>query len=101
MSKSNGPNPEIIFNMINAYQQSGALKGAIELDIFTAIAEGNTGAAAIAQRCKASERGTRILLDYLTVAGLLMKKAGSYAMTPDTALFLDKRSPAYLGTATQ
>jgi ubiquinone/menaquinone biosynthesis C-methylase UbiE len=98
---SNDPNPEIIFNMMNAYQQSGALKGAIELDIFTAIAEGNSSAAAIAQRCKASERGTRILLDYLTVAGLLTKKAGIYALTPDTALFLDKRSPAYLGTATQ
>jgi len=98
---SNDPNPEIIFNMMNAYQQSGALKGAIELDIFTAIAEGNTGATTIAQRCKASERGTRILLDYLTVAGLLTKKAGTYALTLDTALFLDKRSPAYLGTATE
>jgi hypothetical protein len=56
---SGDPNPEIIFNMINAYQQSGALKGAIELDIFTAIAEGNN-ADAIAQRCKASnaERGS-------------------------------------------
>src|SRR5262249_37091048 len=78
---------------------SGVLKGAIELDLFTAIAEGNTTPATVAQRCKASERGARILLDYLTVAGLLTKTAGTYGLTPDTALFLDKRSPAYLGSA--
>ena len=41
----------------------------------------------------------RILADYLTIAGFLTKNKSEYALTPDTALFLDQRSPAYLGTA--
>jgi ubiquinone/menaquinone biosynthesis C-methylase UbiE len=93
------PSPELIFNYFNAYQQSAALKGAINLELFTAIAEGNSSVTAVAQRCKSSERGTRILLDYLTVMGLLTKKGSAYNLTADSAMFLDKHSPAYVGTA--
>jgi len=39
------PTPERFFNAINAYEQTEAMKAAIELEIFTAIAEGNTTAA--------------------------------------------------------
>src|SRR5437879_4012548 len=94
-----GPSPELIFSLFNAYQQSAVLKGAIELELFTAIAEGNTSVKALAQRCKASERGIRILADYLTVLGLLTKTSNTYGLTPDSATFLDKRSRAYVGRA--
>jgi 2-polyprenyl-3-methyl-5-hydroxy-6-metoxy-1,4-benzoquinol methylase len=96
---SRQPSPELIFNYFNAFQQSAALKGAIELELFTAIGEGNSNVKTIADRCKTSERGTRILLDYLTVMGLLTKSGSAYGLTADTAMFLDKRSPAYLGSA--
>jgi SAM-dependent methyltransferase len=95
------PNPEVIFNAMAAYQHSAVLKGALDLEFFTAIAEGNTTVHEIAQRCKASERGTRILADYLTVMGLLTKTEGKYGLTPASAMFLDKRKPSYLGTAAQ
>ena len=93
------PSPESIFNCLNAYQQSACLKGAIDLEFFTAVAEGNTSVSALAKRCAASERGIRILADYLTVLGLLTKKDGAYGLTIDTATFLDKHSPAYIGGA--
>jgi ubiquinone/menaquinone biosynthesis C-methylase UbiE len=89
--------PERFFNATNAYQQSEAMKSAIELELFTAIAEENTNAAAIAQRCHASERGVRILCDFLTIHGLLTKQDGQYGLPPDTAFFLNRHSPAYLG----
>jgi len=41
----------------------------------------------------------RILCDYLVVIGFLAKSGTTYNLTPDTAVFLDRRSPAYLGTA--
>ena len=47
------PSPELIFGSLNSYQQAFALKAAIELDLFTAIAEGATDAAAIAKRVNA------------------------------------------------
>jgi hypothetical protein len=43
------PTPEGFFNTVNAHQQSEAIQAAIELEIFTAIAEGCTTAAAIAK----------------------------------------------------
>src|SRR2546430_8935447 len=63
------PSPERFFEVMNAYQQTAALKAAIELDLFTAIGEGAETAPALAQRCRASERGTRILCDYLVAIG--------------------------------
>jgi len=91
------PSPEIFFQTINSYQRTAAVKAAIELELFTAIGEGNTTAAEIAARCNASERGARILCDYLSINGLLTKEGGRYGLTLDSAFFLDRRSPAYMG----
>lgn len=95
------PSPQLFFETINSYQRTEALKAAIELETFTAIGEGNSTADKIAQRCGASERGTRILCDFLCVMGFLNKENGQYSLTLDSATFLDKRSPAYLGGAVE
>src|SRR5947208_6545 len=93
------PTPERFFNAINAYQQTEAMKAAVELEVFTAIAEGNVTGNAIAKRCQAAERGIRILCDFLTIQGFLTKQKERYALAPDSALFLDRHSPAYIGGA--
>lgn len=95
------PSPELFFQTLNAYQRSAAIKAAIELDLFTAVGEGAHTASELAERCKASERGTRILCDYLVVMGFLTKDGGRYGLTPDAAVFLDRRSPAYMGGVTE
>ncbi|MCM3904663.1 MAG: methyltransferase domain-containing protein [Pyrinomonadaceae bacterium] len=91
------PTPHLFFQTANAYQRTEALKAAVELEVFTAIGEGKTSALEIADRCSAAERGIRILCDFLCVMGFLTKDGQSYKLTPESALFLDKRSPAYLG----
>jgi 2-polyprenyl-3-methyl-5-hydroxy-6-metoxy-1,4-benzoquinol methylase len=93
------PNPMRIFQTLNAFQQTAALRAAIELDVFTAIGEGQNTIAQIAQRANAAERGVRILCDNLTILGFLTKNATHYALAPDAAMFLDRRSPAYMGSA--
>jgi ubiquinone/menaquinone biosynthesis C-methylase UbiE len=92
------PTPALVFEALNRYQHTMALKGAIDLELFTRMAEGATTPAAIAAKCNASERGVRILCDYLTVLGFLTKADGNYGLTQESALFLNKRSPAYMGT---
>src|SRR5262245_51937465 len=92
------PSAELIFDTLFAYQRCAALKSAVELDAFTAIAEGSTSVAAIAKRVNASERGVRILCDYLTVYRLLSKSDHSYQLAAESAAFLSKKSPAYLGS---
>jgi ubiquinone/menaquinone biosynthesis C-methylase UbiE len=95
------PSADIVFDTLFAYQRSAALKSAIDLDLFTAIDEGARTVSAIANRCQASDRGTRILCDYLSTIGLLKKSDGRYDLQPESATFLSKRSPAYLGTTTR
>jgi ubiquinone/menaquinone biosynthesis C-methylase UbiE len=95
------PSPLLFFQTITAYQRTEALKAAIELDVFTAIGEGNATAAEISARCQTSERGMRILCDFLCINGFLNKQDDRYTLTPDSAVFLDKRSPAYLGSVTR
>jgi 2-polyprenyl-3-methyl-5-hydroxy-6-metoxy-1,4-benzoquinol methylase len=92
------PNPERIFDTLNAHQRTAALKTGIELDVFTAVGEGANTPATLAKRCNASERGMRTLCDYLTILGFLAKQDQKYSLTPDTAIFLDRRSPAYIGS---
>ena len=97
-SNARPPSPQHIFQTLNAHQQTAALKAAIELDLFTAIDEGNSSAKDIAKRLNASERGVRILGDFLTIQGFLRKEDSGYHLGADAALFLSKRSPHYMGT---
>ncbi|HKD91923.1 MAG TPA: class I SAM-dependent methyltransferase, partial [Terriglobales bacterium] len=90
---------ERLFNAFNAHAQTAAIKTAVELEIFTAIAEGKTSASAVAQRCNIAERGARILCDFLTIHGFLTKTGANYGLAPDSALFLDRHSPSYVGSA--
>ncbi len=92
-----GPSPALFFETISAYQRTEALRAAVELDLFTHIAAGQNTAEQIAIACKASPRGVRILADHLTIQGFLQKKDDRYELTPDAAVFLNRKSPAYLG----
>src|SRR4051812_19083617 len=91
--------PERIFHAASAFHLTHALITALELNLFSALAEGHTDAKQLALRCQASERGCRILCDFLTIHGMLTKDGDNWGLSPDTALFLDRKSPAYLGDA--
>src|SRR6185503_1156926 len=93
------PSPLLIFDIMTAYQRTGVFKAAIELDVFSAIGKGNQTPDAVARACGVAERGARTLCDYLVVIGFLTKEDGRYGLTQDSAVFLDKRSPAYMGGA--
>lgn len=86
--------PALIFDALMGFQRSAALRAAIEVDVFRAVGDGPGDAACLAQRCGASERGIRILCDYLVVHGFLEKHNGIYRHTPTSEQFLDPRSPA-------
>lgn len=93
--------PFRLFQAFAAFQLTEAFRTAIELDIFTAIGAGHKTAAAIAQECQVSERGARILCDYLTINEFLSKSGQEYSLSEDSAMFLDRKSPAYMGSCTR
>src|SRR5713226_4386772 len=92
------PNPERIFNTMIAFQETETLRAAIELDIFTAVADGANTDATLAAKTATSERGVRILCDYLTIKEFLTKNGEQYSLTQDSAIFLNRHSPACLAS---
>jgi len=86
--------PDLFIDLVFAYQKTAAISAAVALDLFSAIGEGADSVEALASRISAASRGVRILCDYLTVQGLLIKENNRYRLTPSSAVFLDSRSPA-------
>jgi hypothetical protein len=97
MTDISRPSPELFFRTLWAYQQTAVLRAAIDLDVFSAIATGAATADEIGGAIQASSRGTRMLCDYLAMLGFLVKAEGRYSLTPDSAMFLVRTSPGYLG----
>jgi hypothetical protein len=95
------PTPELFVDAVFAYQRTAAIQAAISLNLFTAICSGADGVKELAAQTEASPRGIRILCDYLTVQGFLEKTGDRYRPTPSTQMFLDSRSPTYLGSVTE
>ncbi|MEH2068357.1 MAG: methyltransferase [Nostoc sp.] len=91
------PSPALFLNTVNAYQHSAAIKAAVELNVFTAISQGIESSQSLAQKCQTSERGMRMLCDYLVIMGFITKEAEGYRLTPDSAMFLDRQSKFYMG----
>jgi ubiquinone/menaquinone biosynthesis C-methylase UbiE len=89
--------PERFYGMVSAYQDTFAMRTAIELNLFSAIAEGANDIPSIAKKIGAAERGVRALCNYLTALGILSKETDRYTLTAEANTFLNPRSPAYLG----
>src|SRR5262249_3054434 len=96
---SSEPSLDLIWNTFTGYQRTAALKAGVELDLFTAVAEGATTVPALASRCRASERGLRALCNHLVMDGFLARDGSGYALTPTSAGLLDRRSPACVASA--
>ena len=99
MSDQNFPTPERIFQTINALHSSAALKGTLELGLFTALGSESKTAESLSKTLDGPEKGVRVLCDFLVIGGLLQKEGAVYRSSPDAALFLDENSPAYFGSA--
>lgn len=89
--------PDLFMDAVLAYQQTAAIKAAVELDLFTEIARGNATVERLAHATGAAVRGIRALCNYLTVRGHLEKHDNEFRLTPSTAAFLDRNAPSWMG----
>ncbi|WP_437677699.1 methyltransferase [Sorangium sp. So ce131] len=100
MTATKGP-PEFSFDLfystVNAYYRTAAVKAAIQLGVFDVVGEKGRTAPEIAKACEASPRGIRILCYFLVSIGFLKRRGDVFFMTRDMVMFLDKKSPGYLG----
>jgi O-methyltransferase domain/Dimerisation domain len=93
------PSPcERIVKLGYAFRESKALLSAVELDVFTALAEGPLDLNTLRNRIGIDQRGARDFFDALVALRLLERdRAGRYSNTPESALYLDCRQPTYVG----
>ena len=88
-----------VYEAALAYQRTAAITAAVKLDVFTLIGVGATTSEILSEKTGTSSRGMRILCDFLTVIGLLNKDGRTYSATPTGRRYLDRSSPAWLGSS--
>lgn len=76
---------------------SKTLLSAVELGLFTELVAGPLDAETLRQRLQLHPRGARDFLDALVALGFLERAEGRYRNTADTAFFLDRNKPSYVG----
>jgi hypothetical protein len=98
---TNNLDPGHIMQTATAFWASKALLTAVELDLFTKLGDGATTAAELGKAAGLHPRGTYDFFDALVALKFLNRDGdgpdGKYRNTPETAAFLDKQSPTYIG----
>jgi SAM-dependent methyltransferase len=79
------------------FWSSKALLSAVEIGVFTELAQQPANLASLRPRLGLHPRSACDFLDALVAMGLLERQGGVYRNTPATDLFLDKRKPSYIG----
>jgi SAM-dependent methyltransferase len=76
---------------------SKALLSAVEMGVFTELANGPQAFDHLSGRLGLHHRSSRDYLDALVALGLLQRSNGTYSNTPEADLFLDRHKPSYIG----
>lgn len=90
-------NPGTLLETSGGYWKTCALHAAVQLDVFTVIADHRLSAETISKTLQADPRALAMLLNALTAMKLLEKSGDHYANTPEAGTYLSKSSPAYIG----
>lgn len=89
--------PERILQTGLAFWPSKTLLSAVEMELFTHLARHPGTADELQGRLGLHPRSARDFLDTLVALGFLERHDGRYGNTPETAMFLDKQKPSYIG----
>jgi hypothetical protein len=97
--------PDHILQIGFGFAASKTLLSAVELGLFSQLANGPKTGAELQNAIGLHPRGTYDFLDTLVALGLLQREGGGetgkYGNTPETARFLVKQSPQYIGGVLQ
>ena len=89
--------PEQLLKTSGSYWMGCTLHASVKLDIYTCIGETEKTVSQICPLIHSDIDATTRLLDALVAMGLLIKKEDRYANTPESAMFLKKSSPKFIG----
>jgi C-methyltransferase len=105
MSQEQMQGPMQIMQLLQGVQASGVLTAGFELGVFDPLASGPKTAAQVGERLGTPPRSTGILLDALSVLGVLNKQgsgpAAQFSLVPSMAEFVVRDRPTYMGGLTK
>jgi SAM-dependent methyltransferase len=87
--------PAAIRDLAMNFQSSRILLTAVELRVFSLIADGGLTSADVAGRAGSHPRATDRLLNALSAMRILVKRDGRFWNTPEARRYLDDRSPEF------
>ncbi|MDP9416407.1 MAG: methyltransferase, partial [Actinomycetota bacterium] len=91
------PTPAGILQLGLGFWGSKTLLSAIELGVFSALADSPQDGEMLRRRLGLHPRSVRDFLDALVALGMLEREGDVYRNTPETDLFLDRAKPSYVG----
>ncbi len=94
---SQQPNPDLIYDLYTGIFLPQIVRLALQVDVFSPLADGPADAATVARACGCSPAGAAHLLDVLVSAQVLTRQGGRYALGVSAATFLVRGRPAYAG----
>lgn len=86
-----------LLDLMQGYKKTAALRTAIHLGLFDALADGPASADALAERLGAQPRGVRLLLNALTAIGLLDGDGRDHRLAAGSRELLVSSEPTYCG----
>ena len=89
--------PDDILRLGMGFWASKTLLSAVELGVFTTLAQSPADLATLRAKLGLHERSARDFLDALVALKVLHRQEGVYRNTPEADLFLDKAKPSYVG----
>ena len=94
---NNNITPENILKTGMAFWPAKTLLSAVELGIFTELAQGPMHLDLLSERVGLHPRGARDFLDTLVALGFLKREGDQYSNGPESDLFLDRNKSSYIG----
>jgi len=94
---SNNVTADRILGLGFGFWGSKALLSAVELGVFTKLANAPADLATLSHRLGLHNRSARDFLDALVALGMLAREDGVYRNTVETDFFLDRAKPSYVG----
>src|ERR1700733_5910079 len=89
--------PEHIMQVGLGFWASKTLLSAVELGVFSTLAEAPADLPTLQRKLALHQRSARDFLDALVALKLLERENGIYSNTADTDQFLDRAKPSYIG----
>jgi SAM-dependent methyltransferase len=94
----NSVTPDHILEVAQGFRGAKALLSAVELDVFTVLADGPLELEHLSAQLGLNARGARDFLDALVALGMLVRPHnGRYGNSAETDLYLDRNKPTYVG----